>query len=276
VIAAVSFGSISLATVLAKRDGMPLVMLLMGRYAIAGVLLIPMSGGWRRLVIEKRRALQLVIIGGVGQTLVSVLSLAALDYITAATMEFLFYTYPVWVVIYTRIRGSDPITPRRLVALALALGGVVAMVGLPGAQALHPAGVALGIGAAMIYGVYVPTLGVLQRDIEPGAATFYICVGVALVLGVAGVWRGDFSMSHTLASWGAMVWMAVVSTVLAFHLFLRGLETLGPVRTAIIATIEPFSVSVVGIFLLQQPLTVPVLAGGALIAAAVLVMNWRR
>lgn len=274
--AAVSFGTISIATVLAKRHGMPLVMLLFARYTLAGLLLIPLVGGWRRLVIDRRRATLLITVGGIGQTLVSVLSLAALDYITAATLEFLFYTYPAWVTIYTRLRGSERITTQKMIALALALGGVVVMVGMPGADALKPMGVALGLTSALIYGVYVPTLGTLQKGVEPGVATFYVCLGVAVVLALGGLWRGELSLAHAPVAWAAVGWVAIISTVIAFHLFLRGMQTLGPVRTSIIATVEPFAVSIIGIFVLQQPLTVPILLGGALIAAAVLVMNVRR
>ncbi|MEO7966402.1 MAG: DMT family transporter, partial [Gemmatimonadaceae bacterium] len=273
---AVGFGTISVVTVLATRDGMPLVLLLLGRYALAGLILLAMSGGIQRLAVGRARAAQLIIVGGIGQTLVSVLSLAALDYISAATLEFLFYTYPAWVALFARLRGTEPITPQKMISLGLALTGVVVMVGMPGSAALNLVGAGLGLTSALIYAVYVPALGRLQRGIDTGAATFYICLGVSIVLGIAGWWRGELSLSQSLAGWGAIAWLAIVSTVIAFHLFLRGLATLGAVRTSIIATVEPFSVAIIGIFILDQPITLPVLIGGGLIATAVLLMNYRR
>jgi drug/metabolite transporter (DMT)-like permease len=48
---------------------------------------------------------------------------------------------------------------------------------------------------------------------------------------------------------------------------------LGPVRTSIIATIEPFFTAVLGAILLDQALTRSIFAGGALIAGAVLLLQ---
>ena len=67
--------------------------------------------------------------------------------------------------------------------------------------------------------------------------------------------------------------MALVCTVIAFMCFLRGLETLGAVRTAIVSTVEPFWGALLASLVLAQPLTVRTLAGGALVAAAVIILN---
>jgi drug/metabolite transporter (DMT)-like permease len=64
-----------------------------------------------------------------------------------------------------------------------------------------------------------------------------------------------------------------VCTALAFIAFLRGLGVLGPVRTAIVSTVEPFFTALLGAAVLGQPLTPPMLAGGALIAAAVVLLQ---
>ncbi len=73
--------------------------------------------------------------------------------------------------------------------------------------------------------------------------------------------------------WGLLVFVALFSTVVAFASLIAGLRVLGPVRTSIIATIEPFFTAVLGTFLLDQELTRPVFAGGALIAGAVLLLQ---
>jgi drug/metabolite transporter (DMT)-like permease len=65
-----------------------------------------------------------------------------------------------------------------------------------------------------------------------------------------------------------------VSTVIAFSALIKGLSVLGPVRTAIIATVEPFFTAILGVTILGNELTVTVLIGGVFIAAAVLVIQW--
>ncbi len=68
--------------------------------------------------------------------------------------------------------------------------------------------------------------------------------------------------------------LAVVCTVIAFMLFLRGLAAIGPVRTAIVSTVEPFW----GAFLGEHRARVSrssahTLGGGVLVAAAVILLN---
>ena len=73
----------------------------------------------------------------------------------------------------------------------------------------------------------------------------------------------------------AVIGLAVFSTLIAFLLFFRGLQRLGPVRTAIVSTVEPFFTSVLGAILLAQPFSRRSIAGGLLIAVAVVLLQLR-
>jgi drug/metabolite transporter (DMT)-like permease len=55
---------------------------------------------------------------------------------------------------------------------------------------------------------------------------------------------------------------------------MKGLAVLGPVRTAIIATVEPFFTAILGAVVLGSRLGIATLIGGILIATAVLVIEW--
>ena len=77
------------------------------------------------------------------------------------------------------------------------------------------------------------------------------------------------------AAWAAVGTLAVVSTAVAFVVFLRGLRTLGAVRTAIVSTVEPFWTTLLAAATLGQPLRASTVAGGALIACAVLLLQRR-
>jgi drug/metabolite transporter (DMT)-like permease len=62
--------------------------------------------------------------------------------------------------------------------------------------------------------------------------------------------------------------------VIAFSTLIKGLAVLGPVRTAIIATVEPFFTAILGAAVLGSQLGAATLIGGSLIATAVLVIEW--
>jgi drug/metabolite transporter (DMT)-like permease len=274
-IAACGFASISIAVSLALRSGAPLVDVLVGRYAIAAPLLavVAWAGGARRFSPNGARAFAML---GIMQALIAYTSLLALDYIPAGTLSFLFYTYPAWIAVLARLLHSEPLTRVRLTALVLSLAGVLVMVGSPSAARLHPTGVTLAVASALLYAIYIPMLARAQQRLSAAATAANMAGGAAVVFLLAKLFSGGGPALHlTLTGWEAAVWLAVVSTTIAFLLFLRGLKTLGPVRTGIVSTIEPFATAVMGAVLLSQPMTFSTIVGGAFIACAVVLLQLR-
>jgi drug/metabolite transporter (DMT)-like permease len=89
---------------------------------------------------------------------------------------------------------------------------------------------------------------------------------------------GDQTLTANLPStaWMAIIALALFSTVLPSVFFLMGLMRLGPVRTAIVSTVEPFLTAILGALVLRQAITMNILTGGAMIVAAVVVLQFRR
>ena len=81
-------------------------------------------------------------------------------------------------------------------------------------------------------------------------------------------------MPATTEMWGYLLSLSLFSTVIAFASLIAGLRVLGPVRTSIIATIEPFFTALLGTIFLNQALTRSIFAGGVLIAGAVLLLQF--
>jgi drug/metabolite transporter (DMT)-like permease len=275
VLSACCFGSVIILTELGKRAGATLLTVLTWRYLLGAVLLVVAGGGARAVRVPRRRALTLLAVGGGAQATLAYLSLKALDYIPAATVSFLFYTYPSWVAVFAVLRRSEPVDGTRVAALSLSLLGILLMVGSPWAGALDPTGIALALAAAVVYALFIPTLGRLQAGVGPAVASAYVAGGTAVIFATAGLASGQLSVSLTPAAWGAVVALALFSTTLAFIVFLRGLAVLGPVRTAIVSTVEPFWTALLAVLALGQPLRPATLLGGALIASAVLLLQWR-
>ena len=267
------FGSIPILITLATRSGARLVDVLAWRYLLAAVLLVFVSGGARAVLAQGRRAWPVIGLAGGGQAAIAFVSLSALRYIPAATLTFLFYTYPAWVAVMAAVRGTEPITGRRAIALALSLAGIVLMVGLPGSGGLHPLGALLALSSALLYATYIPMIAWLGRSLTPALTSTYTSIGAAAILVVVALWQGGLALRFAPIGWLAVVTLAVVCTVLAFLAFLRGLASLGPVRTAIVSTIEPFWAALLGTVVLGQQISPRTFVGGLLIAAAVIVLQ---
>lgn len=267
------FGSIPVLIVLATRAGATLVDLLAWRYVIAAPVLVAAGGGLAVARVARTRALALLVLAGGGQAAVAFVSLSALRYIPTATLTFLFYSYPAWVAVMSAARGAERITGRRAVALGLSLAGIALMVGMPGAGGLHPIGALLALSSALIYAVYIPMIDRLGRDIPPAVTSLYASAGAAVVLIVVALAQGGLAVRFAPLGWMMIAVLAVFSTVLAFVAFLRGLSEIGPVRTAIVSTVEPFWTALMGSVVLGQVIGPRTLVGGMLIATAVIVLQ---
>ena len=276
---------------IAQRAGAPLLTILVWRYLLGAATLIVLSGGRAALGAARGRRIRLLALGGGGQAVIGFTSLLALRWIPVATLVFLFYTYPSWIAVFAVLRRSERLDGRKIAALALSLGGIALMVGAPSARSLHPAGVALALGSALLYALYVPFLGSLRAEMSARVASAFVAGGAGAWFVVVGVvaaalhafapevmsaaTRETLALTARMApaAWVAAVLLATVSTALAFIVFLNGLAVLGPVRTGIISTVEPFWAALAGAVVLQQSLGVETLLGGAAIAAAVLLLQ---
>jgi drug/metabolite transporter (DMT)-like permease len=275
VAAAFGFSTIAIFTSLLTAAGTPLLTAMAGRYVFASVVLIPAAGGLGAMRLPRRRVFELAGIGGFGQALIAFLSLSALAYIPAAMLVFLFYTFPAWVAIRAALLRSEPLTPLRLLSLALSFGGVAVMVGWPGSDAVHSLGAALALTAAVVYALFIPLIDRLRAGLGAVLSTAWVAVGATVIFVVAAAVAGQVSLPTTLLPWVWLAGLGTLSTAVAFTLFLRGLRVLGPVQTAIITTTEPFFVAVLAAVVLDQPIRPETLAGGSLIAIAVLVLQRR-
>ena len=277
-LSACCFGSISPLTLVALGRGASLPAIQAWRYVTTAVVLTLVAQWWRppgRSPVEGQRPWhhpRVLLVAGGGQAAVATLALLALRWIPAATEAFLFYTFPAFVAILSAVRGLEPLDRTRLMALALALGGIAFMVGAPTAASLNPVGVMTVLAAALVYAVYIPVLGTLQIGRAPLDVARAISVGGAAIFLVWALATGTLFAHFDARALLASLLQGVLSAG-AFLGFLAGLSTLGAVRTAITSTVEPFWTAMLGVVLLGQPIGGGTLAGGAAIMAAVLLLQ---
>lgn len=276
-LAALGFAAVSTFTQIALDHGSSLWNVLMWRFAIGGAVMaaVVLIQGYPRL--PPRHAAEWLILGGGGQALLVGMALSSLRFLSVATLAFLFYTYPAWVVLVQAVRGAERVTARRLVALVLSFSGTVLVAGAPtAARGLPWQGVALGLGAAVVYALYIPLVMGMQRSYPVSVTTAYAKAGSAVCFLVIGGVGGSLTTHLDPTAWAAVIALAIVSTVLPTIFFMMGLLRLGPGRTAIISTVEPFITAAIGAAVLAQPIAANTVGGGALIVAAVVILQSRR
>lgn len=205
----------------------------------------------------------------------------AFDRITVALALLGFYTYPVLVAVANVVLGREPIDRPRIVALVLAVGGMIAVV----AAQLDPAagirfdalGFGLALGAACSQAVFV----VLSRS---GYRAVPADQAIAVVMAVTVVCSGALAIATGAGSALAFpIQQPAVLPLLAFTglfaagipsiLFLTGIRLVGGMRAGILMLFEPVVGVALAAWLLAERLTPIQVAGGLAILAAVLILQ---
>ena len=274
-ISAASFGTTLIFTQRALNGGATLPALLAYRYVFGAVLLCVVTGGIGQVLGVGARKWQLLSIGGSAQAAIAGLSVSALQFIPAASVAFLFYTYPTWVAVLAIVRGTERVDAQKVAALVLSLAGIVTMVGNPFSTQLDARGIALALTDAVIYALLIPWLGKIQHGLKTSAAVTWMAVGAAAWFVTGALILRAPLLNPPSALLVNAVALAAIPTALALITFVAGLALLGPVRTSIVSTVEPFWTALLAAIVLGQAVGPRTWVGGAMIAAAMLVLQWK-
>ena len=279
-VSGVAFGAMAVFGKLAYGEGVTVGTLLAVRFVFAAILfwgLVLAAGGTREVRALNRRDLRTgLALGACGYAVQAGCFFAALDRIDASLLSLLLYTYPAMVAVAAVALGRERLDWRRVLALALALGGLVLVLAGAGTGALDPIGAGLGIIAALVYTTYIlVSQGVVAR-VGPQLLSALVCTGAAVSLTAGSALLGELRPGDvTTAGWGWLLALSAVSTVTAISLFFAGLRRVGPTTASILSTVEPVVTVLSAFAVFGETLDGVQLAGGALVIAAVLVLNVR-
>jgi drug/metabolite transporter (DMT)-like permease len=218
-----------------------------------------------------------LLLGAVGYSAQAALFQGAVARTGAALADLLLYAYPAMVVLAVWALRRDPPGSRRAFALVVATGGVALVLVGGGGSEFDGVGVALGLGAALAYTVYVLGCDTVVRGVPPATLATLVATGAAVayvVAGLAGL-GGGLDLGFSARAWWAVVGIALVGTVLAVTAFLAALDLIGPSRASILSTLEPVVTVLLAYLFLGERLGPAQLAGGAMVLAACVILQLR-
>ena len=205
----------------------------------------------------------------------------AFDRITVALALLGFYTYPAMVAVANVALGRERLDRTRLLALGLAIAGMIAVV----ASQLDPAGAihldAIGIGLALGAAVSQTVFVVISRDgyaevpTEQAMAIVLLVtvigsVGLALVAGALPSLVYPLTAPDVLP---LLVFTGIFAAAIPSLGFLTGIRAIGGTRAGILMLFEPVVGVALAAWLLGEALAPVQLVGAAAILAAALLLQ---
>jgi len=272
----VSAGGYSTASIFAKiayANGADTVTVLAGRFTIAAVLLwayLYLTGS--RAAISRRDAVGMAAMGALGNVAVSMLYFSGLNLLPLTVFVILSYTYPAFVTILSFFFLGEPLSTPKLVSLLLTTVGCGVMF-WSGDLTFNPFGVALTLGAALAYSIYIVCLSKAFGHIDPKTTMTYTNSASAVCFLLYGFGAGAIKWQTAPAGWAAILAMAVLATAVASIAFFSGVRLIGPSRAALTSTIEPVYTVILGILILRERLTFNQVLGGILVITALILLQ---
>lgn len=253
-----------------------------GALGIALVLLATVGprAVWRNLEGAGRRAQGTLALGILLGASLNLAMFLAFDRTTIALALLGFYTYPAMVAAASVLLGREPLDLARVVALVLALAGMIAVVlgglGTTEAVRVDALGIALGLAAAAFQATFVLTsrgFAAVRADVAMGT----ILAGSAIVAAVVSIaTSGPAPLLQPLGQPPVLLLLAAVglfAAALPSVLFLTGIRWIGGVRTGILMLFEPVVGVALAAALLAERLQPLQVAGGATILLAALIVQ---
>ncbi|MFM2411968.1 MAG: hypothetical protein RLZZ587_301 [Actinomycetota bacterium] len=191
---------------------------------------------------------------------------------TAAITGFLTGLYVILTPLIGWLFLKQKLNPRVIIGAVLALGALAIL-------SITDVGVNEGtfwvLACALLFALHIVTLGVWS----PGSDAYALTVVQILVVAVlTGAWTfGDgngFVLPPDASVWSAIVITAVFATALGFFLQTWAQSHMDSGRVAILLTTEVLWAGIIAVGVGQEPLTIRLIIGGAIMFVAMLVIEW--
>lgn len=249
------------------------------RLIVAGLLLVLLSyikskEQFLAFLKDKSSLFSLLLFSLFGLFLNQLAYLSAIQETNAGTATVLQYVCPVGILAYTCIKDKVAPTIAEILSMILAIGGtfLIATHGQMDQLSMTPAGLFWGLFSALTYALYI----ILPiKLIQKWGSILVIGVGMTISGFVAVPFTGIIGASLLMSFdiFLAFAGIILIGTVFAYTAFLKGASMVGPVKSSLLASIEPIS-AVFFAFIIMGDIFYPVdFLGMAMILLAVTIIS---
>jgi drug/metabolite transporter (DMT)-like permease len=274
----IAFSGKAIIVKLGYRYGVDAITLLMLRMLLAMPFFLVLSWWASRgkAALTRPQWLQVIFLGFTGYYLASFLDFMGLQYISASLERLILYLNPTIVLLLGWLLWGKKITRRQMGAFALSYAGVLLVFG----HEVKLEGLNVGLGAALVfasalaYAVYLSYSGQLVQQLGSlrlaGLATSvacFFCIAQFAVLRPLSI-----ALVPAPVLWLSLL-NATACTVAPVLMVMMAIERLGAARTAQIGMIGPMATIMLGVWLLDEPMNLWIIAGTILVLSGVYLVS---
>lgn len=176
----------------------------------------------------------------------------------------LLYTAPLYVTAFSPLLLKERSTGKGWLALCLSITGVILIID-PGKLdiSLKLTGIIAGMLSGISYAFQIMTSKYISKSYSGYSQAFWsFMIAMVLLLPFAAV-----PLDVISGNIGYLILLSIFPTILAISLYFNGLNKIKASSASILGLIEPVSAVVLSLLILHEPISIPVILGGALILA---------
>ena len=273
---ATAFGTLGILAKLAYASGLGTEQTLAVRFLLAAIAMFVLAIvlGQNPLRLERRHLMALLALGAIVYTAQSLTYFIALRSLPASLAVLIAYIYPSLVVVAGWLFLRRSVSYWHGLALAASLAGVALLVG--GAHFQLTWALVFAMASPTIYTAYILIGERVMSSVPALAASSVIFTGAAFAFCVLAAINHQLAPPSNPSGLAVGVALALVPTMVAISLFLAGLPRIGAARAALLSTWEPVVTVLLAAVILGDRLSIVQAIGGALVIAAVVIVQAAR
>ncbi|OFW71070.1 MAG: hypothetical protein A2Y55_07110 [Actinobacteria bacterium RBG_16_68_12] len=247
------------------------------RYGLAALIFVGLTLFAERTLRVERRHLPLLALAAVTLWLNQLSFVFALDITTASTIGLVLGAIPIFAALLGLALGTERPTGRFWLAAAISCAGVALVaIGAGGEVSGSLTGILLGLSTGATWAAYSVTIAPLMRTYSPSRISALVVPAAWVLIALSGLPETedqDWALGWEV--WALLLFAALGPLVVTNVLWFRAIHRIGPAKATLAVNLQPFVAAVLAVVLLNEPLALLQVLGGALIAVGILIVRRR-
>ena len=273
-LSAMGFATMGVLGKMAYRYGLNTTTLLFLRFFIAAIILFLVSHFLKRpLKLNAKDGIIAFGFGFIGYNLVSFCYFYSLNFIPASLTAVIFFTYPIFVTLFSFAFFKEKLKPNKILSLILGSVGILSIVS-PGKAQVDYRGIIFSLLGGILYAFYVLELSLPRvKKIDSVKMSCYTNIFAALGMGIAALVSNTFIYPINIFALSYAALIGIFATSVAMLALFAGVKRIGAVKGSIIANMEIVIACILGAVFLNEKMGIYQLMGAVLIITSAIMVS---
>jgi drug/metabolite transporter (DMT)-like permease len=251
------------------------------RFAIASLLLLGLT--WQAEghlpPIKRRHVIPILLLGLTGIFAYNLFFFKGLQLIRAGRASVIVASNPIFIILLSALFLKEKINLFKALGIILSVTGAVIVISKGNPVEILTGSLGRGelyiFGCALSWVVYSLVGKAVMAELSPLTAVAYSSMAGAILLLLPAYFEGlpQYLVQYSTLDWLALLYLALLGTVLGFRWYYEGIKRIGPTKTSTFINFVPISGVLLGFFILKEPITLSLLTGTILVSSGVYLTN---